>query len=192
MTRIASAALLLGVMAVPAGQAVLAQDKLPVVEVDTSMGKIKIELDIKKAPITVKNFLAYVEDKHYDGVIFHRVIPNFMIQGGGFLPGMKEKKTRDSIKNESSNGLSNKRGTIAMARTSEPDSASAQFFINVKDNGFLDKENARDKVGYAVFGRVIDGMDVVDKIRAVETADRGGHGDVPVKDVVIRSVKLVK
>ncbi|MBM4071887.1 MAG: peptidyl-prolyl cis-trans isomerase [Planctomycetes bacterium] len=192
MTRIASAALLLGAMAIPAGQFVLAQDKLPVVEMDTSMGKIKIELDIKKAPITVKNFLAYVDDQHYDGVIFHRVIPNFMIQGGGFVPGMKEKKTRDPIKNESGNGLRNKRGTIAMARTNQPDSASAQFFINVKDNSFLDKENARDKVGYAVFGRVIDGMDVVDKIRAVETGERGGHEDVPVKDVVIRSVKLVK
>jgi len=179
-------------MAIPAGQFVLAQDKLPVVEMDTSMGKIKIELDIKKAPITVKNFLAYVDDQHYDGVIFHRVIPNFMIQGGGFVPGMKEKKTRDPIKNESGNGLRNKRGTIAMARTNQPDSASAQFFINVKDNSFLDKENARDKVGYAVFGRVIDGMDVVDKIRAVETGERGGHEDVPVKDVVIRSVKLVK
>lgn len=192
MTRITSVALLLGSMGILGALAVQAQEKLPVVELDTSMGKIKIELDAKKAPLTVKNFLAYVEDKHYDGVIFHRVIPNFMIQGGGFVPGMKEKKTRAPIKNESSNGLLNKRGTIAMARTSEPDSASAQFFINVKDNNFLDRENARDKVGYAVFGRVIDGMDVVDKIRAVETGERGGHEDVPVKDVVIRSVRVVK
>ena len=189
MTRIASVALLLGPLGVLAVQA---QDKLPVVEMDTSMGKIKIELDAKKAPITVKNFLAYVEAKHYDGVIFHRVMPNFMIQGGGFVPGMKEKKTRDPIKNESTNGLLNKRGTIAMARTPEPDSASAQFFINVKDNEGLDKANADDGVGYAVFGRVIDGIDVVDKIRVVETGNTGGHRNVPVKDVVIRSVRLVK
>lgn len=189
MTRIARVALLLSSLGVPSVQA---QEKLPVVEMDTSMGKIKIELDAKKAPITVKNFLAYVDAKHYDGTVFHRVIADFMIQGGGMLPGLKEKQTGDPIKNESSNGLTNKRGTIAMARTSRPDSATAQFFINVKDNDFLDRENARDKVGYAVFGRVIDGIDVVDKIRAVETGSRGDHENVPVKDVVIRSVRLVK
>ena len=156
----------------------------PVVVVDTSMGTIKVELYPDKAPITVKNFLGYVDDKFYDGTIFHRVIPNFMIQGGGFEPGMKEKKTRDPIKNESGNGLSNARGTMAMARTPEPDSATAQFFINVKDNDFLDRANNPDKVGYCVFGKVIDGMDVVDKIKAVATKK-----DVPTQDVVIRSIR---
>ena len=156
---------------------------------ETSMGTIKIELNAAKAPITVENFLKYVDDKHYDGTIFHRVIADFMIQGGGFQPGLREKRTRDPIKNESGNGLSNERGAIAMARTNDPDSATAQFFINVKDNPGLDRARARDGVGYAVFGRVIDGMDVVDKIRRVETESRGGHDDVPVKDVIIRSVR---
>lgn len=164
----------------------------PVVAVETSHGTIKIELFEDKAPATVKNFLQYVEDKHYDGTIFHRVISDFMIQGGGFEPGMKEKKTRDPIKNESANGLSNLKGTIAMARTNEPNSATAQWYINVKDNTFLDKAKAKDGVGYCVFGRVIDGMDVVDKIKAVETAEAGGHENVPTKDVVIKSVKVVK
>jgi peptidyl-prolyl cis-trans isomerase B (cyclophilin B) len=186
MKRIALGALTTGFFA--AGM-VLAQGTNPVVLMDTSMGKIKIELFQDKAPITVKNFLQYVDDKHYDGTVFHRVIADFMIQGGGFAPGMKEKKTRAPIKNESSNGLSNQRGTLAMARTPEPDSASAQFFINVKDNTFLDKAKARDGVGYAVFGKVTEGMDVVDKIKKVETANRGGHGDVPVQDIVIRSVR---
>lgn len=157
----------------------------PVVAIETSMGTIKVELFEDKAPITVKNFLGYVDDKFYDGTIFHRVINNFMIQGGGFVPGMKEKKTKGTIKNESSNGLSNKRGTIAMARTPDPDSASSQFYINVKDNDFLDKANARDGVGYCVFGKVLEGADVVDKIKAVETR----RGDVPVQDVVIKSVR---
>jgi cyclophilin family peptidyl-prolyl cis-trans isomerase len=137
----------------------------------------------------VKNFLKYVGDKHYDGTIFHRVIPDFMIQGGGFEPGLKEKATNAPIKNEAGNGVSNERGTVAMARTNVPDSATAQFFINVKDNKFLDRANSRDKVGYAVFGKVIEGLDVVDKIRRVETANQGGHGDVPVQDVVIKSVR---
>jgi cyclophilin family peptidyl-prolyl cis-trans isomerase len=161
----------------------------PVVVMDTSMGTMKIELYADKAPITVKNFLDYVEKKHYDGTVFHRVIPNFMIQGGGMEPGMKEKKTGDPIKNESSNGLSNQRGTLAMARTSAPDSATAQFFINVRDNLFLDKANARDGAGYCVFGKVIEGMDVVDKIKAVPTGNFGQHGDVPKADVVIKSVR---
>src|SRR5947209_1649416 len=126
----------------------------PVVIMETSAGTIKIELFQDKAPGTVKNFLQYVDDKHYDGTIFHRVIPTFMIQGGGMEPGMKEKKTRDPIKNESTNGLANERGTIAMARTDIPDSATAQFFINVKDNDFLNRAKAKDKVGYAVFGKV--------------------------------------
>jgi cyclophilin family peptidyl-prolyl cis-trans isomerase len=172
----------------------------PVVVMETSMGTIKIELFEDKAPVSVKNFLTYVEDKHYDGLIFHRVISNFMIQGGGFSPGMKqEKKTRDPIKNESSNGLSNLRGTLAMARVGRDvgavkaaDSATSQFFINVKDNKSLDKEKAADGVGYCVFGRVIEGMDVVDKIKEVETGTVQGHDDVPTKDVVIKSVKVVK
>jgi peptidyl-prolyl cis-trans isomerase B (cyclophilin B) len=168
-----------------------AADKNPIVLVDTSMGPIKIELYPDKAPITVKNFLSYVDDKFYDGVIFHRVIPNFMIQGGGMEPGMKEKKTKDTIKNESTNGLENQRGTIAMARTSVPDSATAQFFINLKDNAFLDKANAQDKVGYCVFGKVIDGMDTVDKIAKVKTTRKGPHGDVPVDDVTIKSARRV-
>jgi cyclophilin family peptidyl-prolyl cis-trans isomerase len=163
--------------------------KNPVVVMDTSMGKITIELFEDKAPITVKNFLKYVDDKHYDGTIFHRVIADFMIQGGGFAPGMKEKETLPPIKNEAGNGLSNKRGTIAMARTNKPDSATAQFYINVKDNPGLDRANAKDKVGYAVFGRVTDGMDVVDAIRRVETSSKGAFDDVPSKDVVIRSVR---
>jgi cyclophilin family peptidyl-prolyl cis-trans isomerase len=161
----------------------------PVVIFDTSKGKIVIELDEKAAPITVKNFLKYVDDKHYDGVIFHRVIADFMIQTGGFDTDMKEKGTRDPIKNESSNGLENKRGTVAMARTPVPDSASAQFFINVKDNEFLNKAKARDMVGYAVFGRVIDGMDVVDAIRQVPTTTRGGHENVPETPVIVRSAR---
>lgn len=166
-----------------------AQEKNPVVVMDTSHGKITVELFGDKAPVTVKNFLRYVDEKHYDGTIFHRVIPDFMIQGGGMEPGLREKKTHAPIKNESDNNLSNERGTLAMARTMVPDSATAQFFINVKDNTFLDRAKARDKVGYAVFGRVIDGMDVVDKIRRVETSSQRGHDDVPVQDVVIRSVR---
>jgi cyclophilin family peptidyl-prolyl cis-trans isomerase len=175
-----------------AGSSTAAQDKNPVVEIDTTLGAIKVELYEKKAPITVKNFLKYVDDKFYDGVVFHRVIPGFMIQGGGMEPGLKEKQTREKIKNEAGNGVKNERGTIAMARTMDPDSATAQFFINLKDNDFLDRANARDKVGYAVFGKVISGMDVVDKIAAVETGSRGGHRDVPVKDVVIKSIRRVK
>jgi cyclophilin family peptidyl-prolyl cis-trans isomerase len=160
----------------------------PVVEIKTSMGTIQAELFEKEAPGTVKNFLQYVDDKHYDGTIFHRVIDGFMIQGGGFDKDMRQKKTRDAIKNESSNNLENKRGTLAMARTPAPDSATAQFFINVKDNDFLDRKNARDRVGYCVFGKVISGMDVVDKIKAVKTA----AGDVPVETVEIISVKRVE
>ncbi len=161
----------------------------PIVIMETNMGTIKIELFADKAPITVKNFLQYVDDKHYDGTIFHRVIDGFMIQGGGYEPGLKERKTRPPIKNESANGLSNLRGTIAMARTPDPDSATAQFFINVKDNTFLDRANAKDGVGYCVFGRVIEGMDVLDKIKSVKTTRRGVHSDVPEKDVVILSVR---
>jgi cyclophilin family peptidyl-prolyl cis-trans isomerase len=158
-------------------------DKKPVVIMETSQGTIKIELNAEKAPITVKNFLQYVDDKHYDGTIFHRVISNFMIQGGGFEPGMKEKKTREKIKNESPNGLSNVNGAIAMARTNQLDSATSQFYINVKDNLFLDDNR------YCVFGKVIEGMDVVNKIKGVKTRSVGGFDDVPSEDVIIKSVR---
>jgi len=163
----------------------------PVIVMDTTQGSIKIELDAEKAPGTAKNFLQYVTDKHYDGLIFHRVIGNFMIQCGGFEPGMKQRKTRAPIKNESSNGLSNRRGTIAMARTSDPHSASSQFYINVVDNNGLDKSQAPDGHGYCVFGKVIEGMDVVDKIKAVKTGNKMGHSDVPVQDVIINSIKVL-
>ena len=166
--------------------------KLPIVLMETDSGDIKIELFAELAPITVKNFLQYVDDKFYDGTIFHRVISDFMIQGGGFLPGMREKSTRETIKNESFNGLTNKRGTLAMARTPLPDSASAQFFINVTGKEFLNKAQAQDGYGYAVFGRVIEGMDVVDKIKDVRTADRSGHEAVPIIDVVIKSARRVE
>lgn len=162
----------------------------PVVVMETSAGTVKIELFADKSPVTVKNFLAYVEDKHYDGLIFHRVIEDFMIQGGGFQPGLKEKKSKEPIKNESSNGLSNLRGTLAMARTSDPDSATAQFFVNVKDNKFLD--GSASKAGYAVFGRVTEGMDVIDKIKAVKTVTRMGFKDVPDEDVTIKSIRVAK
>lgn len=183
-------------LAVAAGS-VRAADN-PVVAVETSLGTFKIELYPEKAPITVKNFLAYTDEKFYDGTIFHRVIgkehggKDFMIQGGGFLPGLKQKETKDPITNEASNGLANTRGTIAMARTSEPNSATSQFFVNVGDNDFLDQKNAGDKVGYCVFGKVIEGMDVVDKIKAVETKSVGRMGDVPKDDVVIKSIRKVK
>jgi peptidyl-prolyl cis-trans isomerase B (cyclophilin B) len=189
------------VLALAFASAPLVHAANPVVVMKTSEGTVKIELFEDKAPITVKNFLKYVEDKHYDGTVFHRVIPTFMIQGGGFTKDITsastgpeiekaQKKTRETIKNESDNGLSNTRGTLAMARTSKPDSASSQFFINVKDNKFLDKAEARDGVGYCVFGKVIEGMDVVDKIKEVKTKTLvRGFGDVPVESVVIESVK---
>src|SRR5213594_1773205 len=150
-----------------------AQEKNPVVVMDTSLGKIRIELDAKNAPITVKNFLDYVNDKFYDGTIFHRVIPGFMIQGGGFTAAMEQKPTKPPIKNEAGNGLKNDTGTLAMARTSDPDSATAQFFINVKNNDFLNRDKAQDGVGYTVFGKVIEGMDVVRKIEQVQTSRKG-------------------
>jgi peptidyl-prolyl cis-trans isomerase B (cyclophilin B) len=161
----------------------------PTVLMTTSHGPITIELFETEAPITVKNFLAYVDDKFYDGTIFHRVIPNFMIQGGGFAPGMSQKPTKAAIKNESANGLQNKRGTLAMARTGDPDSATAQFFINTVDNDFLDKAKSSDRVGYCVFGKVTQGLDVVDKIKAVPTGNKQGHQNVPTTDVKIESVK---
>jgi peptidyl-prolyl cis-trans isomerase A (cyclophilin A) len=171
------------------GHFALAADKNPVVVIETSAGTIKVELLADKAPVTVKNFLGYVDDKFYDGTIFHRVIPNFMIQGGGFEPGMREKPTKAPIVNEASNGLANDRGTIAMARTSDPNSATAQFYINLKDNAGLNKERARDGVGYCVFGKVVDGMDVVDKIAQAQTGNRGPHQNVPAEDIVIKSIR---
>jgi peptidyl-prolyl cis-trans isomerase B (cyclophilin B) len=156
----------------------------PRVRMETSLGAIVIELDAEKAPVTVHNFLAYVDDKFYDGTIFHRVIPTFMIQGGGFEPGMSQKRTNAAIKNESGNGLSNVRGAIAMARTNDLNSATSQFFINVVDNPRLDGAK------YCAFGRVIEGMDVVDKIRDVKTGAKGMFGqDCPLEDVVIKSVR---
>jgi cyclophilin family peptidyl-prolyl cis-trans isomerase len=157
----------------------------------TSKGSITIELDAKAAPITVENFLSYVRSGHYNGTIFHRVISNFMIQGGGFTPDMKQKQTNAPIVNESSNGLSNKQYTIAMARTNEPNSATSQFFINVTDNDFLDKANSRDRVGYCVFGKVTSGSEVVEAIKAVPTTSKNGHGDVPAETVTIESVEIV-
>lgn len=159
----------------------------------TNHGDITIELDYDKAPVTSKNFEQYVKDGFYDGVIFHRVISNFMIQGGGFEPGMNQKQTRDTIENEAKNGLSNKNGTIAMARTMDPHSASAQFFINVKDNSFLDHTSeTMEGWGYAVFGKVTDGMDVVEKIKNVPTTMKAGHQDVPVDDVIIESATIIE
>jgi cyclophilin family peptidyl-prolyl cis-trans isomerase len=162
--------------------------KNPCVVMDTSLGSITIELFPDKAPITVKNFLHYVDTGFYDGTIFHRVIGNFMIQGGGFAPGMEQKPTGAPIKNEATNGLKNLRGTIAMARTNNPHSATAQFFINVVDNAGLDHPG-QSGWGYCVFGKVIHGMDVVDRIRAVETTTKGPFPNVPVQDVIIKSVK---
>jgi peptidyl-prolyl cis-trans isomerase B (cyclophilin B) len=157
----------------------------------TNLGDITLELDTEKAPATSENFIQYVKDGHYDGTIFHRVINNFMIQGGGFEAGMQEKQTRASIQNEANNGLGNMTGTIAMARTMEPHSASAQFFINVADNKFLDYPG-QDGWGYCVFGKVTDGMDVVNKIKDVETGFNGGHQDVPVEDVVVIKAEITE
>jgi cyclophilin family peptidyl-prolyl cis-trans isomerase len=157
----------------------------------TSKGSITIELDAQAAPKTVENFLNYTRSGHYNGTIFHRVISNFMIQGGGFTSDMNQKRTNAPILNESSNGLSNKKYTIAMARTNVPDSATSQFFINVADNDFLDKANSRDRVGYCVFGKVTSGSDVVEAIKTVATTTKNGHGDVPVEAVTIESVEIV-
>ena len=165
-------------------------EELKMVKLETTMGDIVIELDEKAAPITVKNFLTYVEERFYDGTIFHRVIPKFMIQGGGFTPDIAQKKTHPPIVNEANNGLRNNRGTIAMARTNNPDSATSQFFINHRDNDFLNYAGP-DKPGYAVFGKVVEGMETVDKIAAVNTAQKGPHADVPVEPVVIKSAKIV-
>ena len=156
----------------------------------TNHGKITIELDAEKAPKTVENFLNYVKSGHYDGTIFHRVIDGFMVQGGGFEPGMKQKPADATVENEAKNGLKNESYTLAMARTSDPHSASAQFFINIKNNSFLDYPG-QDGWGYCVFGKVTEGMDVVDKIKAVKTSRTGMHADVPVDDVVIEKAEVV-
>ncbi|GAC1318520.1 MAG: peptidylprolyl isomerase [Collimonas sp.] len=156
----------------------------------TNHGKIKIELDAEKAPKSVENFLAYVNAGHYNGTIFHRVIPGFMVQGGGFEPGMKQKPTNDPVENEAKNGLKNEPYTLAMARTSAPHSASAQFFINVKNNSFLDYPG-QDGWGYCVFGKVVEGTDIVDKIESVKTTRTGMFADVPVDDVIIEKAEVV-
>lgn len=164
----------------------------PVVLMATSKGEVKIELFQKEAPETVTNFLAYVNDGFYDGTIFHRVIPGFMIQGGGFTEAMQQKSTKPAIKNEAANGLTNDTGTLAMARTSVVDSATSQFFINVNDNDFLNhKDTSMQGFGYCVFGRVIEGMDVVSAIERVETGRRGMHADVPQEPIIIQSIKVV-
>jgi peptidyl-prolyl cis-trans isomerase A (cyclophilin A) len=183
---------LAGLMTVLAVAAV-AQDKGPAPRVllATSAGEITLQLDAEKAPKSVANFLEYVKAGHYDGTVFHRVMDGFMIQGGGFTPEMTQKPTRPPIALESRNGLKNERGTVAMARTNVPDSATSQFFINVVDNPRLDYPNP-DGNGYAVFGKVVAGMEVVDAIRKVETGNRGGHQNVPVKPVLIRSATIVK
>ena len=188
MKKLGLVAVLLGTLGLGGAPAV--QEKKAVVVIDTSMGKIKAEIFVDKVPITGKNFLQYVDDaKFYDNTIFHRVIPDFMIQGGGMLSGLKEKgNRREPIKNEA--GLANKRGTLAMARTNDPDSATNQFFINVVDNEGLNRSN--DSAGYAVFGRVTEGMDVVDAIVKVKTGNAGGHKNVPVQDIVIRSIRRVQ
>ncbi|MEZ5480258.1 MAG: peptidylprolyl isomerase [Thiolinea sp.] len=165
----------------------------PRVLIETSKGNITLELDAEKAPNTTSNFLSYVKVGFYDGTVFHRVIPNFMVQGGGMNPDMSEKTTKTPIQNEANNGLTNDRGTIAMARTNAPHSASSQFFINVADNGFLNfKSETPQGWGYAVFGKVVDGMDVVDAIVEVKTGSHGPHQDVPVEPVVMNKVSVVE
>ncbi|QBG37423.1 peptidylprolyl isomerase [Litorilituus sediminis] len=161
------------------------------ITLQTNLGDIKIELNFDKAPITAENFKQYVEEGFYNGTIFHRVIKGFMAQGGGFAPGLEEKATRESIKNEANNGLSNKRGTIAMARTQEPHSASAQFFINLTDNNFLDfTSESLQGWGYCVFGEVVEGMEVVDKMTLIETGNMFGHGDVPKEEIIITAATV--
>ena len=162
------------------------------IKLHTTLGTITLELDQARAPATAANFLQYARDGFYDGTLFHRVIANFMIQGGGMEAGMKQKTTRSPIRNEADNGLKNQKGSIAMARTSDPHSATAQFFINLKDNGFLDFRAAKSQGwGYCVFGRVIEGMDVVESIAKVATTSRRGHQDVPADDVVIERAEVI-
>lgn len=162
------------------------------IKLHTNLGVIALELDSEKAPVTAANFIKHAEAGHYNNTIFHRVIPGFMIQGGGFEPGMKQKETGEPIDNEAANGLKNKRGTIAMARTSDPHSATAQFFINLVDNDFLDfRAPSGNGWGYCVFGQVVEGMDVVDSIQKVATGSKGFHQDVPKQDVIIERAEIV-
>ena len=202
MNRLLFSGLSLCLLAMAACSDANAETKNPVVVMDTSMGAIKVELFPYKAPITVKNFLTYVDEKHYDGTTFHRVMPTFMIQGGGFTPGLAEakneddvkaleKKTHDPIKNEASNGLHNEIGAIAMARLGEPDTATGQFFINVEDNTRTLGPGGVSPDGYCVFGKVIDGMEVVNKIKKVETTKilGGAMKNIPTKDVIIKSIR---
>jgi peptidyl-prolyl cis-trans isomerase B (cyclophilin B) len=162
------------------------------VELHTNHGVIKLELDAEKAPKSVENFLNYVKAGHYDNTVFHRVIDGFMIQGGGFEPGMKQKPTAEPINNEANNGLKNENGSVAMARTNDPHSATAQFFINVNDNDFLNHSSPTPQGwGYTVFGKVVEGMDIVEKIKKVKTGSKGFHQDVPVDDVVIEKAVIV-
>lgn len=188
LTGLASKLAIAGAAALTIGAQAMAQT----VKISTNQGDIIVQLETAKAPKSVDNFLQYAKAGHYNGTIFHRVIDGFMIQGGGFTPDMQQKPTRPPIPLESRNGLSNVRGTLAMARTNVPDSATSQFFINVKDNGFLDSARSPDGNGYAVFGKVTQGMDVVDKIRKVETSQRGPFGDVPVQPVIIKQVTIEK
>ncbi|RZL94012.1 MAG: peptidyl-prolyl cis-trans isomerase [Variovorax sp.] len=183
------AALVFGTAALLASAA-WAQGADPRVKLTTSMGDIVVQLDPAKAPKTVANFLQYVRDKHYDGTVFHRVIDGFMVQGGGFTADLKQKPTRPPVQLEAGNGLKNDKYTIAMARTSDPNSATAQFFINVKDNAMLNAPNP-DGHGYTVFGKVVSGGDVVDKIRAARTGSKGGMGDVPLEPITIQSATVV-
>jgi peptidyl-prolyl cis-trans isomerase B (cyclophilin B) len=162
------------------------------IKLTTTKGNIVIKLFSDKAPETVKNFLNYTKDGSYNGTIFHRVIENFMVQGGGLMPDMTEFESNAPVVNESNNDLSNKKGTIAMARTSDPHSATSQFFINLKDNDFLDKKNAPDGYGYCVFGEVVEGINVIEEIGTVATTNKSGHGDVPQETIIIESVEVVE
>ena len=193
-TQRSSSVVLLGVSALMLSTGLIGDDsqgETRMVMLTTSLGAIEIQLDAGSAPDTVSNFITYVEGGHYDGILFHRVIPNFMIQGGGMRVGLIETSTRAPIENEADNGLKNLRGTIAMARTQDPHSATAQFFINLKDNSFLDHtEKSPAGWGYAVFGQVISGMDVVDQIASVETRSVGHHENVPINDVIIEHARL--
>jgi cyclophilin family peptidyl-prolyl cis-trans isomerase len=182
--------LLAAALADPAGSKAAASP--PRVTLSTSKGEIVVELYPDKAPATVKSFLAYVDEKFYDGTIFHRVIPGFMIQGGGFTADMNQKATHAPVKNEAANGLSNVRGSIAMARTSDPHSATAQFFVNLKDNTFLDRAQAQDGWGYTVFGKVVSGMETVDAIAGVPTGTKAGMSDVPKQTVTLTTARQGK
>jgi peptidyl-prolyl cis-trans isomerase B (cyclophilin B) len=187
-----SIGLLAGCAPTPAPQTTSTQGKLSMVKLHTNHGIITLQLDAEKAPVTVQNFLDYVNSGHFNNTIFHRVIDGFMIQGGGFEPGMKQKPVKAPIKNEAANGLSNDKYTIAMARTSDPQSATAQFFINTKNNGFLNFTAPNPQgYGYCVFGKVVEGMDVVDKIGKVQTGNSMGHADVPKEDVIITKAEAI-